>query len=116
MKMSLAPHAPCIFNTVVLALETIGNPSVAAPAAPPAITAFLRKDLAVAHLGGIAMTTGQKVIAVTLISIYFPCLATFAMVLKEGGIRDLAKSVVVLLLSFFIFGGLMAEIVNVFNI
>ena len=85
-------------------------------AAEPLITAFLRKDLAVAHLGGIAMTTGQKVIAVTLISIYFPCLATFAMVLKEGGIRDLAKSVVVLLLSFFIFGGLMAEIVNVFNI
>ena len=82
----------------------------------PLVVAFLRKDLAIAHLGGIAMTMGQKIIAVTLISIYFPCLATFAMVLKEGGIIDLLKCIAVLLVSFFLFGGLMNGIVNLMGI
>ena len=82
----------------------------------PLIVAFLRKDLAIAHLGGITMTMGQKIISVTLICIYFPCLATFAMVLKEGGIIDLLKCIAVLLISFFLFGGLMNGIVNLMGI
>jgi ferrous iron transport protein B len=82
----------------------------------PLVVAFLRKDLAVAHLGGIAMTMGQKVIAVTLTCIYFPCLATFAMVVKEGGILDFLKCMAVLLVSFFLFGGLMSGMVNLLGI
>ena len=82
----------------------------------PLVTAFLRKDLAVAHLGGIAMTMGQRVVATTLICIYFPCLATFAMVLKEGGVIDLLKCTAVLVVSFFLFGGLMSGIVTLMGI
>lgn len=80
------------------------------------VMAFLRKDMAVGMLGGMAgaglLTTGQLITSVVLVSIYFPCLATFIMILKEGGVRDLLKSLVVLVASFFIFGGLMNGIVT----
>jgi hypothetical protein len=39
----LAPHEPCIFRTCVCARDTIGKLTVAAPAAPAAMAAFLRK-------------------------------------------------------------------------
>ncbi len=80
------------------------------------VMAFLRKDMAVGMLGGMfsagLLTTGQLITSIVLVSIYFPCLATFIMILKEGGIRDLLKSLVVLVASFFIFGGLMNGIVT----
>ncbi len=84
--------------------------------AGPLIVAFLRKDLAVAHLGGIPMTMGQIVVATTLTCIYFPCLATFAMVFKEGGVRDTLLVLVFLLVSFVLFGGLMNGIVSLMGI
>ncbi len=53
--------------------------------AGPLIAAFLRKDLAVAQLSVIEMTPYQMISAVVLVSIYFPCVATFAMMLKYPG-------------------------------
>ena len=80
------------------------------------VMAFLRKDMAVGMLGGMfsagLLTTGQLITSIVLVSIYCPCLATFIRILKEGGIRDLLKSLAVLVASFFIFGGLMNGIVT----
>ncbi|HDI12520.1 MAG TPA: ferrous iron transporter B [Hadesarchaea archaeon] len=79
------------------------------------VMAFLRKDMAVGMLGGMAaaglLTTGELITSVVLVSIYFPCLATFIMLWKEGGVRDLLKSLAILTVSFFVFGGLMHGIV-----
>lgn len=79
------------------------------------VMAFLRKDMAIGMLAPLAtagaLTTGQLITSVVLVSIYFPCLATFIMILKEGGVRDLLKTLVVLAVSFFAFGGLMHGIV-----
>jgi len=72
----------------------------------PLIAAFLRKDLAVAQLSVIEMTKYQMITAVVLISIYFPCIATFAMMLKEGW-RELLGSLVVLATVVFVYGGLL---------
>ena len=107
-----------IMGHIASAVEPIftGWFGVPKEAAGPLVTAFLRKDLAVAHLAAIPMTMGQKIIGVTLICIYFPCLATFAMVFKEGGTKDLMKCVGVLVASFFIFGGLMNGIVNMMGV
>jgi len=74
--------------------------------AGPLIAAFLRKDLAVAQLSVIEMTWYQMVTAVVLVSIYFPCLATFMMLLKEGR-KELLGSLVVLIAVVTIFGGLL---------
>jgi len=74
--------------------------------AGPLIAAFLRKDLAVAQLGAIKMSKAEMVSAVVLISIYFPCVATFVMMLKEGW-RELLGSLATLLVVVFIWGGLL---------
>jgi ferrous iron transport protein B len=56
------------------------------------ITGFLRKDLAVGMLISLNMIPLQMVIAVTMLTIYFPCVATFAVLIKELGIKDMIKS------------------------
>ncbi|KAF5415038.1 MAG: hypothetical protein C5S49_06305 [Candidatus Methanogaster sp.] len=73
--------------------------------AGPLIAAFLRKDLAVAQLSAIPMTSYQMITAVVLVSIYFPCVATFAMMLKEGW-KELLGALAVLTVVVFVYGGL----------
>ena len=46
---------------------------------------FLRKDLAVGMLLPLAMSPLQLVIATTLLTIYFPCVGTFAVMFREWG-------------------------------
>ena len=74
--------------------------------AGPLVAAFLRKDLAVAQLSAIHMTKYQMISAVVLVSIYFPCIATFALMLKEGG-KTFLGSLAVLLAAVFTWGGLL---------
>jgi len=73
--------------------------------AGPLVAAFLRKDLAVAQLSNIAMTPYQMISAVVLISIYFPCVATFVVMLKEGW-KELLVAVATLFCVAFIYGGM----------
>ncbi len=60
------------------------------------ITGFLRKDLAVGMLITLNMAPLQLVIAVTMLTIYFPCVATFAVLIKELGIKDMLKSAAIM--------------------
>ena len=71
----------------------------------PLIAAFLRKDLAVAQLSAIEMSKYQMITSVVLVSIYFPCVATFVMLLKEGW-KNLLGSLAVLVSVIFLYGGL----------
>ncbi|TKJ47008.1 hypothetical protein CEE34_05955 [Candidatus Aerophobetes bacterium Ae_b3a] len=71
------------------------------------IVAFLRKDLAVAQLSAIEMTKYQMVTSVVLVSIYFPCIATFVMLLKEGGVKGFLGSLAALVATVFLYGGLL---------
>jgi len=73
--------------------------------AGPLVAAFLRKDLAVAQLSVIEMTQYQMITSVVLVSIYFPCVATFAMMLKEGW-KELIGAIGVLAVVVFTYGGL----------
>ncbi|RLF63434.1 MAG: ferrous iron transporter B [Thermoplasmata archaeon] len=68
---------------------------------------FLRKDLAVGMLLPLGMKPMQLVIATTILAIYFPCIATFAVMLKELGIKDLMKSVAIMIATALIVGGAM---------
>jgi len=71
----------------------------------PLLAAFLRKDLAVAQLSVIPMTAYQMISSVVLVSIYFPCVATFVVMLKEGW-KELVAAVGVLVCVVFLYGGL----------
>ena len=71
----------------------------------PLVAGFLRKDLAVAQLSAIEMSKYQMITSVVLVSIYFPCIATFVMLLKEGW-KNLLGSLAVLVTVIFLYGGL----------
>ena len=58
---------------------------------------FLRKDLAVGMLIPLGMNPMQLVIATTMLTVYFPCVATFAVLVKELGIKDMLKSVAIMI-------------------
>lgn len=60
------------------------------------VVGFLRKDLAVGTLIPLQLTAFQLVIAVTMLTIYFPCVATFAVLIRELGLKDLIKSTLIM--------------------
>ena len=80
------------------------------------LTGLLRKDLAVGMLISLNIAPLQLVIAVTMLTVYFPCVATFAVLIKELGIRDMVKSAAIMIgvaiivgfvLRVILFGGVM---------
>ena len=75
-------------------------------AAVALIAGFLRKDLAVGMLLPLQMTAKQLVIAITILAIYFPCVATFTTLMKELGIKDMFKATLIMLFTAFVVGGL----------
>ncbi|MFO7618665.1 MAG: ferrous iron transporter B [Thermoplasmata archaeon] len=84
----------------------LGIPAAVAPAL---VIGFLRKDLAVGMILSLGAIMGpmQLVIAVTMLAMYFPCMATFVVLLKELGVKDLLKSIAMMFTMAFLVGGVM---------
>jgi len=77
----------------------------------PALTSgFLRKDLAVSMLLPLKLTPEQLTIAVTLLTLYFPCAATFVMLLREFGLKDMLKLLLMMLVIAICTGGVLRTI------
>jgi len=76
-------------------------------AAAALLIGFLRKDMAIGMLLPLGMNPFQLVIAATVLTIYFPCVATFAVLVRELGIQDLLKSVLLMIAAALIVGGVM---------
>jgi len=66
---------------------------------------FLRKDLAMGMLAPLGLSAKQLVVASTILAVYFPCIATFVVLVRELGVVDMFKSVVVMLITTFFVGG-----------
>ena len=64
------------------------------------VTGFLRKDLAVGMLLSFNMNPMQLLIAVTILTIYFPCVATFSVLVRELGFKDMIKSCTLYMILF----------------
>ena len=71
------------------------------------IIGFLRKDVAVGMLGPLNLTTKQLVIGSTILAIYFPCIATFIMLVKELGIKDMLKAASIMIFVALTVGALL---------
>jgi len=71
---------------------------------------FFRKDVAVGMLGTLNLTAKQLVIAATVLAMFFPCIATFVVLFKELGVTDTLKSILVMLISSLVVGGLLNAI------
>ena len=71
------------------------------------ITGLLRKDLAVGLLLGMsAMITSpmQLVIIAVMLTLFFPCAATFAVLIKELGFKDMLKSSLIMISTATVVG------------
>ncbi|MDD2689563.1 MAG: ferrous iron transporter B [Candidatus Omnitrophica bacterium] len=68
------------------------------------VIGFLRKDVAVGMLMPLGLSAKQLFIAATLLAISFPCIATFAVLLKELGLKDLIKSTLIMIVISIIVG------------
>jgi ferrous iron transport protein B len=71
------------------------------------IMGFLRKDLATAMLAPLNLTIKQLVVASTFLAITFPCVATFVVLIKELGIKDMLKIIGLMIIMALVVGGLL---------
>jgi len=71
------------------------------------LVGFLRKDVAVGMLLPLNMSPMQLVIAATVLTVYFPCIATFVVLLRELGVKDMIKATALMIITAIIVGGVM---------
>ena len=71
---------------------------------------FLRKDVALGMLGTLDLTIKQLVVGATVLAMFFPCIATFVILFRELGLADTIKSIVIMLITSLIVGGLLNAI------
>jgi ferrous iron transport protein B len=74
------------------------------------ILGFLRKDMAVGMLTPLALSAKQATIACTVLAMFFPCVATFAVLVKELGVRDMLKSTAIMAVVATITGSVLNAI------
>ncbi|MFH0912953.1 MAG: nucleoside recognition domain-containing protein [Candidatus Omnitrophota bacterium] len=65
---------------------------------------FIRKDVAVGMLMPLGLTVKQLFIAATLLAVSFPCVATFVVLFKELGFKDLVKATAIMIVVGLIVG------------
>jgi ferrous iron transport protein B len=71
------------------------------------VIGFLRKDAALGMLALSTLTAKQMVIGSVVLTMFFPCIATFVVLLRELGLKDFLKSVSIMITSALIAGGLL---------
>ncbi|MGM0442500.1 MAG: FeoB small GTPase domain-containing protein [Elusimicrobiota bacterium] len=82
----------------------LGLPSGAVAAL---VIGFLRKDVAVGMLVPLDLNLKQLIIASVVLTMYFPCAATFAVMIKELGLKDMLKAALIMGVSTLTVGGIL---------
>lgn len=91
-----------IFAPVVSGLFGLPKETVVA-----LLVGFFRKEVAAGMLATFDLTAKQLFIAATLLAVSFPCVATFVVLLKELGIKDLLKATGIMIATTLIVGTLL---------
>jgi ferrous iron transport protein B len=65
---------------------------------------FLRKDVAVGMLGPLNLTNKQLVVGSTILAVYFPCIATYIVLIRELGIKDTLRSTAIMIVVALLIG------------
>jgi ferrous iron transport protein B len=73
---------------------------------------FLRKDVALGMMAHLGMTAGQLVVGSVVLSMFFPCIATFIVFLRELGVRALLISTGIMAVAALVTGGVLNLILN----
>ena len=69
------------------------------------VVGFLRKDVAIGMLAPLALTSGQLVVGSVVLAMFFPCIATFVVLLRELGVVNMLKAAAIMFLAALITGG-----------
>lgn len=91
-----------IFTPVLTGLWGLPKEAISA-----LIFGFLRKDVAVGMLGPLNLTTKQLVVGSTILAIYFPCVATYAVLIRELGTKDTLKATSIMVVIALVIGMLL---------
>jgi Fe2+ transport system protein B len=73
---------------------------------------FLRKDVALGMLARSDLTTGQLVVGSVVLAMFFPCIATFIVLLRELGVSGLLKSTGIMMVAALVTGRVLKMILN----
>ena len=71
------------------------------------VIGFLRKDVALGMLAPLALTAEQLVVGSVVLAMFFPCIATFVMFLRQLGTLNMLKSAGIMLSAALITGGIL---------
>ncbi len=71
------------------------------------LVGFLRKDVALGMLAPLSLTAGQLVVGSVVLAMFFPCIATFIVLGRELGGKNLLKSTGIMLVASLVVGGLL---------
>lgn len=85
-------------------MRVLGLPSGAVSAL---LVGFLRKDVAVGMLAPLNLSLKQLIIACVMLTTYFPCVASFVVLLREFGVRDMLKAAALMITVSLLVGALL---------
>ena len=71
------------------------------------IVGFLRKDVAVGMLVPLNLTMKEMITASVVLTMYFPCIATFTVLIKELKIPDMILASIIMMMTTITVGGLL---------
>jgi len=71
------------------------------------VIGFLRKDVALGMLAPLALSAEQLVVGSVVLAMFFPCIATFVVLLRELGVVNMLKAAGVMISAALITGGIL---------
>jgi ferrous iron transport protein B len=71
------------------------------------LVGLLRKDVAVGMLAPLGLSLRQLIVASFVLTAYFPCVASFVMLLRELGAADMLKATVIMVTVTFTTGAVL---------
>ena len=71
------------------------------------VIGFLRKDVAMGMLAPLGLTAGQLVVGSVVLTMFFPCIATFVVILRELGVVSMLKATGVMITAALVVGGIL---------
>ena len=89
--------APVITNLLGLPKEAV----------TAVVIGFLRKDVALGMLAPLALSPEQLVVGSVVLAMFFPCIATFVILLRELGVVNMLKSAGIMISAALLTGGLL---------
>ncbi len=98
-----------IFETIADFTAPVVNGILGLPkeAVTALVVGFLRKDVAVGMLAPLALTAEQLVVGCVVLAMFFPCIATFVVLLRELGVINMLKSAAIMITTALVAGGLL---------